>query len=429
MSDHARLSPSSRQRWALCPGSVNKSEGYPDVSGPSAKDGTHSHTLLEHCIKRNIVDARGLVGETLTDDDGSFIVDIQRADRVNVALDYIKSRDFDEVRSEGKVNPEWLLGRNDVSGTVDVIGFDNIFGAIEIIDYKDGMVAVDAKDNHQMQVYALGVLSEFQLSRSSNYPYTTVTMTIIQPKLNDMGKQAISSHTVKVSEILDLIPVITAEASATDQEDAPLVPGEKQCKWCKAKNNCNARADSVMVNVSSMFEALPSVDFAIGVAQQNATDLPNQKLQELFEAAPVIRKFLDDVESEVLRRMSAGNQKILGLKLVNGRGSRVWNLPDEEVAARLKKMGVPKSEIFVTKLVSPAAATKLSWSVKDGEVKSLSKRQIELIETEYITKLAGKLTVVPESDSRNSAVSDTALVFSAVPQQVTQAELPSWLKL
>ena len=55
MSDHAKLSPSKRSRWALCPGSIREEAKYPDTgSGPAAADGTHSHTLLEHCIKAQL---------------------------------------------------------------------------------------------------------------------------------------------------------------------------------------------------------------------------------------------------------------------------------------------------------------------------------------------------------------------------------------
>mgnify|MGYP000243372453 CR=1 FL=1 len=54
MSTHAKLSPSSAYRWLACPGSVREEAKYPEPpSGPGAIDGTHSHTLLEHCIKGN----------------------------------------------------------------------------------------------------------------------------------------------------------------------------------------------------------------------------------------------------------------------------------------------------------------------------------------------------------------------------------------
>ena len=63
MSTHANLSPSKRHRWALCPGSIREEAKYPDdTSGPAASDGTHSHTLLEHCIDAGLIDPTTQVG-------------------------------------------------------------------------------------------------------------------------------------------------------------------------------------------------------------------------------------------------------------------------------------------------------------------------------------------------------------------------------
>ena len=57
MSDHATLSPSKRHRWAACPGSVREERAYPeDRSGPAAIDGTHTHTLLDKCIKAGLAE-------------------------------------------------------------------------------------------------------------------------------------------------------------------------------------------------------------------------------------------------------------------------------------------------------------------------------------------------------------------------------------
>ena len=50
---HQTRSPSKAYRYLACPGSIREEAAYPDPpSGPGAIDGTHSHTLLEHCIIR-----------------------------------------------------------------------------------------------------------------------------------------------------------------------------------------------------------------------------------------------------------------------------------------------------------------------------------------------------------------------------------------
>jgi Protein of unknown function (DUF2800) len=448
MSDHAKLSPSKRSRWALCPGSIREEAKYPDPgSGPAAADGTHSHTLLEHCIKQ-FVDPLSMVGQLMTDHEGSFHVDKDRAERVKVAFDYlyqIKNLGF-EVISETKVDPKFLLGRDDLSGTVDVqiIGGDTL----ELIDYKDGMGIVTAEGNLQLEQYAYGVLAGYKLPVNAEYPFKTIRMTIIQPKLALRGMPAITSHDVSVRDLLSRMGIIVTQAAATDAPDAPLVPGESQCKFCRAKGSCSALASNVMKEVGIMFMTPQAIgDAAIktfeksiedavdaefnklqlhpkDVAQQSADKDPSTmddaQIRQIMEAAPLMRQLLEGVEKEALRRLEAG-QSIPGLKLVNGRGSRAWALPEEQMAEKLVKMGIPKSAVYETKLVTPAKAEKLTWEKRDGSKVTLTERQLKTMETEYVVKMAGKLSVAPESDGRPAVVLNAAPLFSAVES------LPSWL--
>lgn len=431
MSTHAQLSPSKRSRWALCPGSIREEAKYPDISsGPAAVDGTHSHTLLEMCLKEGRP-AHSYVGQLITDHDGSFHVDADRAARVQLALDYIDKRGAEEstpflvpkVISETRVDPAFLLGRDDLSGTVDVQiqGYE----ILELIDYKDGMGIVSAEGNLQLEQYAYGVLAGFKLPVNGAYPFKTVRMTIIQPKLALRGMPAITSHDVSVHDLLANMGTIITQAAATDKPDAPLVPGESQCKFCRAKGSCSALANNVMKEVGIMFQ--PVVTQTLDVAQQSADKDPSTmddaQIAQIMEAAPLMRQLLEGVEKEALRRLEAGGT-IPGLKLVNGRGSRAWALPEAEMAEKLVKMGIPKTAVYETKLVTPAKAEKLTWEKRDGTKVTLTERQLQRMEQEYVSKLAGKLTVVPESDGRPAVIKNAAPLFSAVE---TPAELPAWL--
>jgi hypothetical protein len=430
MSTHAKLSPSKRSRWALCPGSIREEAKYPDTdSGPAAADGTHSHTLLEKCIKNGLSDPMDQVGETFTDHEGTFVVDADRAARVKSAIEYIRERSVNglfPVISEQKVNPKFLLGRDDLSGTVDcqIIGPDSI----ELIDYKDGMGIVTAEGNLQLEQYAYGVLAELKLPVNGDYLIKTIRMTIIQPKLALKGMKPITSHEVSVRSLLDNMGTIITQAAATDKPDAPLVPGESQCKFCRAKGSCAALASNVMKEVGIMFQ--PVVTQTLDVAQQSANKDPSTmddaQIAQIMEAAPLMRQLLEGVEKEALRRLEMG-QVIPGLKLVNGRGSRAWALPEDDMAEKLIKMGIPKSAVFETKLVTPAKAEKLTWEKKDGTKVALTDRQLKRMEQEYVVKLAGKLTVAPESDGRPAVITNAAPLFSAVEAAPAAESLPSWL--
>jgi hypothetical protein len=429
VSTHAQLSPSKRSRWALCPGSIREEAKYPEQSGgPAAIDGTHSHTLLEKCIKSGKA-AQFYLGQLITDHEGSFHVDADRAARVQTALDYINERSAGgllPVISETRVDPEHLLGRSDLSGTVDI----QIMGPdwLELIDYKDGMGIVSAEGNLQLEQYAYGVLAGYKLPVNGDYPFSTVRMTIIQPKLALRGMPAITSYEVPVSHLLANMGTIITQAAATDKPDAPLVPGESQCKFCRAKGSCSALANNVMKEVGIMFQ--PVVTQTLDVAQQSADKDPSTmddaQIAQIMEAAPLMRQLLEGVEAEALRRLQAG-QTIPGIKLVNGRGSRAWALPEAQMAEKLVKMGIPKTAIYETKLVSPAMAEKLTWEKRDGTKVTLTERQLQRMNQEYVSKLAGKLTVAPESDSRPAVTTNAAPLFSAVQAAPAAESLPSWL--
>lgn len=251
-------------------------------------------------------------------------------------------------------------------------------------------------------------------------------MTIIQPKLAVKGLPPIVSHDMSVSEIMALIPKYVAGGAATERPDAPLIPGAKQCNYCRA-SGCTARGRVAMVAAGVSFPSLLPAASAPStqVAEQDIGTMSNERLTEIFEAAPLMRQMIEQAEVEVQRRLESGIV-IPGLKLVNGRGSQVWNLDEEKIAEKLKGMGVPKDVVWVTKLVSPAQAKKLSWCKRDGTSMQLTERQLKTLETEYISKLGGKLTVAPASDPRHAVVRDAAPLFSAVqPEQAPV--LPSWL--
>ena len=433
MSGHDQLSPSKRHRWALCPGSIREEAKYPEQDSGPAVDGTHSHSLLETCIKsgKNAADYVGLV---LTDHEGEFQVDGARAARVQVALDYIRSRVAEyngmcEVIAETRVSPKWFLHRDDLSGTVDVQLRGP--GVLEIIDYKDGMGVVAAEGNLQLEQYAMGVLASCELGWNvpEQYPWQEVRMTIVQPKLALKGMKAVTTASVTTKSLLDRVSLLGQQARATEAPDAPLVPGESQCKFCRAKGSCAALAGNVMKEVGIMFQPVVSQS-PLDVAQQSADKDPaamsDDQIRQIMEAAPLMRQLLEAVEKEALRRLEAGIA-VPGLKLVNGRGSRAWALSEDEMAEKLVKMGIPKASIYVTKLVSPSQAEKLTWEKRDGTKVQLTERQLKRMDQEYVVKLAGKLTVVPESDERKAVVRNAAPMFSAVEAAPAAESLPSWL--
>ena len=426
------LSPSKAVRWLSCPGSIREEAKYPEEeSGPAAVDGTHSHYLLECCILGGLEDPNVALGKTLKDHEGAFTVDDLRASRVRMAIDYIKQRgkelgDDCEVISEQRVDPEHFLGRNDMSGTADVQLHALTSRVLEVIDYKDGMNYVAVENNPQLELYGLGALAAFKLPVNVAYPFDTVRLTVIQPKLALKGMKPINSVEMSVKDLLAKIPEYVLGAAATDMPDAALVPGEDQCKYCRAKGSCTALAGNVM-NAMELFSPVEVLDIAQQAADKDPAKMDERQICQIMEAAPLMRQLLEAVEKEAMKRFKAGIS-IPGLKLVHGRGSRNWSMSDDDIAEKLMKMGMPKAEVYEVKLISPAKAEKVVWRTKRNGVetnKQLSERQIKTMNTEYITRVAGKLTVVPESDERPAVIMNAAPLFGAVEEVPA---LPDWLK-
>ncbi len=431
MTTHAKLSPSKRHRWAVCPGSVREEAKYPEQdSGPAAIDGTHSHTLLEYCVKAWLADPTSMVGTALSDQYGEFVIDADRAARVKVAVDYINTRIqpvngiSDLVLAEARVDPQWFTHRDDLGGTVDcqIVTGD----VLEIIDFKDGMGVVDVEGNHQLEQYAIGKLAEYKLGVNvpEQYPVKEVWMTIIQPKLALKGMQPITTYSMPVKHLLDRVATLSNQARLTDDPNAPLVPGESQCKFCRAKGACPALASKAMTEIGVMFQ--PVTELAQQSADKDPVTLSDDQIRQIMEAAPLVRQLIEGVEAEALRRLNAG-QSIEGLKLVSGRGARSWAQSEEETADKLIKMGVPKSAVFETKLITPAKAEKLTWEKRDGTKVALTDRQLSRLNNEYVVKTSGKPTVALESDGRPAITTNAAPLFSAVQAAPAAVTLPSWL--
>ena len=416
MMAHAKLSPSSAHRWTRCPGSVREELKYPDNSGPAALDGTRTHALLEMCLVTGM-DPELMVGMTTSDDEGSYTIDADRAKRVKVAVDHVRDLGG-EVTTERRVDPSRLVGRDDLGGTVDVTVI--VGDTAHVIDYKDGITPVEAVENDQMIPYGIGLLAGYNLPVNGDYPVDRVVLTIIQPKLAMKGLPPITSWELTVESLLSRIGDIVVKAAATDAPDAPLVPGEKQCRFCKAKGGCAAVNTHVMDAVG-MFK---SIDIVQQAAVTEPTEMSNDKLREVIEAAPLLRQLLEASEAEALRRMRMG-QTIPGLKVVNGRGSRAWAHTEDEMVVKLKKIGIPAGALYVTKLISPAQAEKLTWEKRDGTKVQVSDKMKLQMERELIVKLAGKPTVASESDPRPAVVTDASNLFGAVGGAVET--LPSFL--
>lgn len=377
---HAKLSPSGAHRWMRCPGSVALEAQFPDDSSVFAAEGTLAHLLASDELD-GVKPARERIGEQHTVDGFDFTVD-----KVMVAYveDYVKLvREYAEggvLLVEQKVPIGHLTGEEGATGTSDAVIVHANEGRLTIVDLKYGMgVRVMAADNEQAMMYALGALERYdQLA-----DFTDVCMVIHQPRLN-----SVAEHWIRVDDLMAFAKKVQDAAGgvyaainsrqfpAIPWESSFLAPGEKQCKFCKAKSVCPAL--QAIVDETADEEATAD-DFA---------DLGDNALAVAMGRVELIEQWCKGIRAEVERRLTKGLE-VPGYKLVEGRkGNRAWsNAKDAEkrLSAVLKR-----DEMYEEKFISPATAEKLLKKDPEG---------LALLE-ELTHRPEGKLSVAPVTDAR-----------------------------
>lgn len=402
MTKHARLGPSNH-RWPHCPGSVREEAAYPDIAGEAAIDGTGSHLLLEMCLNHGekadfFLDS--LIGVNDPEKPGGWMVDAERAARVQMCLDYIDRRvgeleleypDADiSVEAETRSNPGAAFDRDDWWGTVDVtitVKHGDIVKFVEVVDYKDGRGWVHAEDNTQLISYLGGKVAA-TFNGISDVIAVGLRMSIVQPKTQPPVRYSDISFLELSTEMLKL----AGAARATDAPDAPLVAG-KHCAWCKHKPNCTKQTEGSVAIVKEL-----STTADLGILSENPVNLPSEQLSKLMDAKAGIMAAFDKIEEEIQRRIEAGNH-VEGWAMLPGNSRRVWNCSEAEVEKALRSRRLKDADIYIKSLISPAQVMKLSNGV-------LTDRQKETIERELITNLAGKLTLKKVSRKEQQEAKD-----------------------
>lgn len=361
---HAKLGASNAHRWLICGGSVKAEQGFDNKSSSFAYEGTCAHELGELALISG-KEPSEWVGKAL-EDNSQWVVDEDMAHHVTTYTDYVRlvSKGADSVEYEQRVNySDWVP---EGFGTADVVILKG--DTIQVCDLKYGMgVQVDAENNPQGMLYALGAYSEFGWLSD----FQTVKISIIQPRLDHISEWSIS-----VKDLLKWAEWVSQRAEIAVSEDAERVPGEKQCRFCKAKATCPSlmkyTEDIIMADFDDL-DDMPSPD-----------KLTDAQLRSVLEHKSLIDGWLSSVEAVVRERLENGDG-FPGFKLVAGRSVRQWQSNEGAESLLSDLLG---EERFTKKLLSPAQAEKM-----------LPKDKRTLLDAVTV-KPQGKATLAPESDKR-----------------------------
>ena len=373
MALHAKLSASGAHRWMACPGSVAAEDGIADRSSRFAEEGTQAHEVME----------QALMNQRPCSD---FTTDNEMADYVQIYVDYVEA-----ARAKmGKDTWMFIERRVDFSewvpdgfGTADtIIVSDEV---IHIIDLKFGKgVWVHAENNPQAQLYALGAYAELGFIANPK----TVRISIVQPRLDHISEWELS-----ITDLLKFGETVRQAALDTTNPNAKRVPGDKQCRFCKAKATCPALYKLTEQTLLADFEQIDEAPAA--------NKLTDEQMRVVLENKTLVEAWLIAVENLAKEKLAAG-ASFPGFKLVEGRSIRKWT--DENAAIDKLEDYMSPDDMYTRKLISPTQAEKLLGKKNKNKIEGL------------IMKPPGSPTLVKDTDPR-PAITAAILDFDDLDEE------------
>ncbi len=389
---HALLSPSGAKKWLTCPASLACEKDIPDTSGKAAVTGTACHTIAEvhlnQYIKGTALPLEREVGAYVLDEGkgpiktlispmkGAVLITADMIEQVRKYTDYCKPiiDVATYAKLEMRVNLTEVLhpGYEGVEtfGTADLVAVQELANTDEhmliIGDLKTGRHRVEAKENKQLMLYALGVYRRLK----RRYNIAVVRLVIFQPYAGGASEWDISVEGLELfakfaqkRALLALGAYFRGKKNLKASDFKPSVDG---CQWCRFSEQCAARTKTVNAVLAEELED----DFAL--------ELTPEQLVSEYEKLPLLRQHIDKVEKAMATALHSG-KKVPGYKLVEGRpGNRAWK--DAEKVAELYGDKLTKDE-----LMTPTEAVKV---IPEEELK------------DFITRKPGAPCVATADDKR-----------------------------
>lgn len=361
MTAHAKLSASGSHRWAHCPGSVNAEAGIAERKSTAADEGTAAHELAELVLTGGGA-CHDWIGRQLIENN-AWVVDTPMADYVQQYVDYVKSHSGHHEYEQQVDFSGWVPGG---FGTADALVLDGT--TLRVIDLKYGKgVHVDAFENTQGLLYALGAMADYEMVAAIE----RVIISIVQPR-----KDNISEWELTTDELLKWGEWLSLQAEKALSPDAERVPGDDQCKFCKAVPTCPALLKLTHEVIATDFDSMGDA--------ANPDTLGDGELAKALGAKKLIASWLDAVERHAFEKLERG-EAFPGFKLVEGRSLRQWG---DAAKAEQTLVELLADDAYERNLLSVAKAEKALGKKRAGDIADL------------IVKPRGKPTIVPESDKR-----------------------------
>lgn len=357
---HAKLSASSAHRWLNCNPSANLEREFADRTSEAAAEGSAAHALCEHKLRKALkmrstrpvskYDSDEM--EMYTDSYVEFVLEQIEAAKKHCADPFVlieQRLDFSCYVPDG-------FGTGDCLIVADKL--------LHIIDFKYGLgVLVDAVENPQMMLYALGALRLFD----TLYDIDTISMSIFQPR-----RENVSTWTITVAELEEWAEqTLRLKAELAFKGEGEFNPGP-WCTFCKAAIKCRARAEEKL--------ALARYEFA------RPPLLTDEEIEDILSRLDDLTKWANEIAAYAQDAAINHGKQWNGFKLVEGRSIRKYS---DETAVVAAATAAGYRDIYKKSLIPITEMEKL-----------MGKKTFSEVLGGLVIKPQGKPTLVPASDKR-----------------------------
>lgn len=380
---HAALGASSAYAWLKCPQYVKVQQLFPDQTSEYAEAGRLAHAMGEYKLRSYFMEPVGKRSYNARlkkfKEDPAYDPGMDEA--TDLYLETAKAEAL-TFAAAPFVALEVRVDYSDYApngfGTADCI----LIGGkrLVVIDYKNGAgVPVEAEDNPQLKLYALGAMQSFGMIYGDTL--TEVRVIIVQPhaggvKVWDTDRAALEQWGRET---------VAPAAKLALEGTAPGQPGA-WCRFCRGKSQCTARA-AQMLETGRRYAQAPAEGDGQTPAGYDGPLLTDAEVGTALAEGAGLVAWYKDLQDYALRACLDG-KTIPGFKAVEGRGSRAWDDTDKALAT-LAERGVAEALLWERRPVTAPALEK-----------ALGKRGFANVAEDLVVKQPGKPTLAPETDKR-----------------------------
>ncbi len=368
MSAHAKLSASKAERWLNCTPSACLEEQIPETTSDYAEEGRLAHSIGELKLRKYFtpMGPKKYAGE-LKKLQSNPLYNPEMLEHTDAYLEFVqaKAHSFSSppyLAIERRLDYSHVAPEGFGTGDCLIIGGSMLY----VIDFKYGKgVPVEAEQNPQMMLYALGALKEYAML----YAIDTVRLCIVQPRLGEP-----SEWEIRVADLLAWAESIKPRAQMAYEGKGEFCAGE-WCRFCRAKARCRARTKTM-----TALEAFGGMKPPL---------ISNDEVGDILRRAQMLKAWVTDIEEYALSALLQG-ETIPGWKAVEGRSNRQFVDTDEAFKV-LIGAGFDEALLYERKPIALTAVEKLTGKTKFAEILA-----------PYVIKPPGKPTLAPETDKREA---------------------------